>query len=211
VIVVTAHYDHVGQSDGVIHNGADDNASGTAALFAVAEALRRAPPEHDVLLVALDAEEVGLHGARAFVAAPPVPIGRILLNVNLDMLARGDLGELWAAGPRLYSALVPAVTAAAEAAHIPVRLGQDYSPGERGEGREDWTGSSDHAPFAAAGIPYVFFSVENHADYHRPTDDAERVEARFYAGAVAAVIDTLRRLDADGAALRRARVEASAG
>jgi Zn-dependent M28 family amino/carboxypeptidase len=205
VIVIGAHYDHLGRRGGQIYNGADDNASGTAALLAIAAALRARPPEHDVILVAFDAEELGLHGARAFVAAPPVARERILLNLNLDMLARGDLGELWASGTRHYPALRPAVAAAAGAATIPVRLGQDIRPGERGEGREDWGSVSDHAAFAAAGIPYVFFSVENHGDYHRPTDDAERVQAAFYSGAVAAVLDTLRRLDGDGAALREAR------
>ena len=205
VIVVGAHYDHVGVREREIYNGADDNASGTAALFAIAAALRPTPPRHSVMLVAFDAEELGLFGSRVFVQGPPVPKENILLNINLDMVARGDGGVLWAAGPRIYPALRPAVQAAADAASITVRFGQDYRPARPGWGRGDLTLRSDQAAFGIAGIPFVFFTAGDHRDYHKPTDDAELVEAGFYSGAVAAVLDTFRRLDADSAALDAAR------
>lgn len=206
-IVVGAHYDHVGVQRGRIHNGADDNASGIAALLAIAEALQRAPPRHSVILAAFDAEELGLFGSRVFVQAPPVPVENILLNINLDMVGRSDQGELWAAGPRIFPALQPAANAAAQAAPIAVRFGLDFRPARRERGGEDWTMRSDQASFAAAGIPFIFFTTGGHPDYHKPSDDAERIDARFYGGVVATVLDTLRRLDGDNAALDAARRE----
>lgn len=191
-IVVTAHYDHVGIVDGAIHNGADDNASGVAALLALADALQRERPRHSVLLVALDAEEPGLYGARAFVGTPPVPVDRMALNVNLDMVSRGDGGELWAVGANLHPPLRPLLEATAETAPVPLRLGHDGTP----DGGDDWTGSSDHAAFAAAGIPFVYFGVENHADYHRPGDDADKIDPEFFRGSVETILAALRRLDA---------------
>ena len=73
-MVISAHYDHLGVRGGEIYNGADDNASGVAGLLAVAEAFKAKPPKHDVIFAVVDAEESGLRGARAFAAAPPVPL-----------------------------------------------------------------------------------------------------------------------------------------
>jgi acetylornithine deacetylase/succinyl-diaminopimelate desuccinylase-like protein len=98
VVVVSAHYDHVGTRDGTIYNGADDNASGTAALLQLAAHFQRNRPAHSILFAFFDAEEMGLTGARAFVANPPVPLAQIAANVNMDMVARGDNGVLWAVG-----------------------------------------------------------------------------------------------------------------
>ena len=97
-IVVSAHYDHVGVRDGVTYPGADDNASGVAVLLAVARQLRRAAPRHPVLLVAFDAEELGLRGAEALVGSPLLPASTVALNVNLDMVSRNDDNEIFAAG-----------------------------------------------------------------------------------------------------------------
>ena len=89
-IVVTAHYDHVGVSEGQIYNGADENASGVATMLALAADLKREAPEHSVLIVGLDGEERGLLGARHFVEAPPVPLASIAMNLNFDMTARAE-------------------------------------------------------------------------------------------------------------------------
>ena len=89
-IVVTAHYDHLGVQNGVIYPGADDNASGVAALLAIARYVKTHPLRHDILFVAFDAEELDLAGAKAFLARPPKPIPAMALNVNLDMVSRND-------------------------------------------------------------------------------------------------------------------------
>lgn len=191
-IVVTAHYDHLGIREGAVYNGADDNASGTATLLEIAQELRDVPPEHSVIIAALDAEESGLRGARAFIDDPPVEADHILANLNLDMVSRGDSGELWVAGTHHYPDLLPLVEEVAARAPVELRVGHDR-PGVAGQ--DDWTNASDHGPFHAAGIPFLYAGVEDHADYHEPTDDAARIDAAFYGRAVETIIDLLRELD----------------
>lgn len=192
VIVLTAHYDHVGVRAGQIFNGADDNASGAAALLEIGRQLAAAPLEHTVVLALLDAEEVGSWGARAFFEDPPVAPERIALNVNLDMVARTG-GVLWASGAYHTPALRPVLEDVAASAPLTLRLGHDR-PGSPDE--DDWTSSSDHKTFHEAGIPFVYFGVEDHEDYHRTTDDFERVDPGEYAAAVRTILIAMRALDA---------------
>ena len=196
-IVVTAHYDHVGVGRAVggdsIYNGADDNASGTAALMALAAHFARHPGRHSMIFVALDAEEVGLRGAKAFVASPPVPRDAIALNVNMDMLSVSDRGELYAAGAAKYPALRAPLERVAARAGIRLRLGHDTPvPAER----DDWTMQSDQGAFHEAGIPFVYFGVEDHPYYHKPSDETSRTTRGFYVRAVETVLDAIAELDA---------------
>jgi hypothetical protein len=193
VIVVTAHYDHVGVRDGEIYNGADDNASGTAALLALSEHFLAQQPRNTIIVAALDAEEKGLRGARAFVAEPPVPLERIAANVNMDMVSRNEAGELWVAGTYHYPPLLSLVEAVAARSAVRLRTGHDRPDLPAGD---DWTSASDHGPFHAAGIPFLYFGVEDHPGYHKPGDDAEFIRPAFYAAAVATVIDAVQELDA---------------
>ena len=85
-------------ANGETYPGADDNASGTAALLAMPSLCKKAPWQHDVVFAAFDAEELGLQGARAFVASPPIPKERIALNVNMDMVSRSAAREIYIAG-----------------------------------------------------------------------------------------------------------------
>lgn len=186
VIVVTAHYDHVGIRDGNIFNGADDNASGTAGLLAIARALRGSTPHHTILFVATDAEEGGLRGARAFVDDPPTG-GSIRLDINMDMVSRSEKGELWVAGTHHYPWLLPLIDSIAANAGVTLRAGHDLP----GTGSDDWTSASDHGPFHRAGIPFLYFGVEDHEDYHRATDDFERIDPTFFAAAVETVMAAL--------------------
>jgi len=123
--VITAHYDHVGVRNGQVFNGADDNASGIAALLALADHFRKNPPRHSLIFGALDAEETGLAGARAFVASPPVPKQNIVLNINMDMVSRNDQGELYVAGTHSYPQLLPFVQRAVAAAEVKLIPGHD--------------------------------------------------------------------------------------
>ena len=194
-IVVSAHYDHIGVRGGEIYNGADDNASGSAALLAFAAYLAANPPRHSFLFVAFDAEELGLLGARAFVSDPPVPLASILLNVNLDMIGQSTAGELYAAGTYHYPSLGPLVEEAASEAGIAVLAGHDSPELSAGD---DWTELSDHAPFHARGIPFVYFGVEDHEYYHRPTDTVENLTLDFYVDAVDAILGFLLIADREG-------------
>src|SRR5688572_26513014 len=151
-IVITAHYDHDGIKNGQIYNGADDNASGTAALFAIAKAFEKERPDHSVIFVAFDAEELGLRGSQYFVANLPVPKASILLNINMDMVSRNEKGELYAAGAFHYSHLRPVLREAQKKATVKLMLGHD----DPKLGKDDWTSQSDHAPFHEAKIPFIY-------------------------------------------------------
>lgn len=192
-IVITAHYDHVGIRNGEIYNGADDNASGTAALLAMADYFARNAPRHSIIFAALDAEEGGLRGARAFVESPPVPLTSIVLNVNMDMVGRNDAGELYVAGTHHYPQLLPFVQRAAEGAEVKLIPGHDRPSANASD---DWTTASDHGAFHRAGVPFLYFGVEDHPDYHRPTDDISGIQPGFYPRAVRTVLSVVRLLDA---------------
>lgn len=205
-LVITAHYDHVGIGRPVrgdsIYNGADDNASGVATLLAIAEHFRREPPASTLLFALLDAEEIGLEGATAFVAHPPVPLGSILVNVNLDMVSHSERGELYAAGPARYPFLRPILEPVAARAPVRLLFGHDR-PGPDAD--YDWTLQSDHGSFHRAGIPFVYFGVEDHADYHRPSDEPSTITTGFYVAATRTVIDAVRALDQASEELARRR------
>jgi hypothetical protein len=192
VIVLTAHFDHVGIREGQIFNGADDNASGTAAVLEITRRVVVEPLEHTLVVALLDAEEEGSQGARAFVADPPVALERIALDVNLDMVSR-TAGLLWAAGASHTPSLRPILERVAARAPVALRLGHDRPGAPEGD---DWTEQSDHLAFHARGIPFVYFGVEDHEDYHRPTDDFERIVPGEYVAAVRTILIGLRELDA---------------
>ena len=192
LIVVSAHYDHLGVRGGEVFNGADDNASGTAAVLAIARYFARHPPRHTLVFAFFDGEESGLRGARAFVAAPPVPLARVAADVNLDMVARLDKNEIYAAGAAPYPFFRPLLEATAAAAPVKLLLGHDTD--ERGTGN-NWINQSDQGAFHAVGIPFVYFGVEDHPDYHRATDDFAKVDAARYTGAARTILDFVRRLD----------------
>ena len=194
-LVVTAHYDHEGVRGGALFAGADDNASGVAVLLALAAQLQAQPPAHSVLLVALDAEERGLRGAKAFLEAPPVPREAMVADVNMDMVSRQDFGRVFVAGTSPWPALRPAVERAAAGARVPVHLGHDRGFLRAGT-VEDWTDLSDHGVFHDAGIPYLYVGVEDHPDYHTPGDVPERIDPAFFASVADFVVELVRAVDA---------------
>jgi Zn-dependent M28 family amino/carboxypeptidase len=184
-MVVSAHYDHLGVRDGQTYNGADDNASGVAGLLAVAEAFKAKPPKHDVILAVVDAEEGGLRGAKAFVAAPPVPLASIALNVNFDMLSKNAKNELYVSGTAPFPYLKPILVKVATTAPVTLKLGHDTDA----DGKDNnWTNQSDHYAFAEKGVPWVYFGVEDHPEYHKPTDDFATVPQDFFKRSVATVV-----------------------
>jgi Zn-dependent M28 family amino/carboxypeptidase len=190
-IVVTAHYDHLGMGDGAIFNGADDNGSGTAALLALARYVSDHPLRHSVIFAAFDAEEKGLQGARAFVANPPVGRDGIRLNLNMDMVSHSD-SVLFAAGTHHYPFLRGVVARVVPRDPVVLRFGHD-SPDL---GSNDWTSASDHGPFHAAGIPFLYFGVEDHQDYHRVSDEFETINRDFYIATVETILAVLMEVDA---------------
>jgi len=204
-IVATAHFDHVGERDGEIHNGADDNASGTAALIAMACHFADNPPENDLVLAALDAEEGGLWGARKFVEEAVYPIENIALNVNMDMVSRDTEGRLWAVGTAQNPFLKEHIDEAAEGlAALSINYGFDDPSLPRGQ---SWVMASDHAAFYMAGLPFIYFGVEDHEDYHQPSDTAEKIDPAFYADTATLIGRFIQNADANLAAISQAHAD----
>ena len=192
-IVVTAHYDHVGLSEGHVYNGADDNASGVATMLELAARLKASPPDHSVIFVALDGEERGLLGAKHFVEAPPVPLTSIGLNINYDMTARAETdGKLWVTGTYQHPRLRPIIEGLAPVGPVTLAFGKDTP---QDTGADNWVNASDHAVFHRAGLPFLYFGVDYHPDYHRPSDDFERVTPAVFAASTELAIKAFRRLD----------------
>jgi hypothetical protein len=192
--VVSAHYDHLGVRDGQVYPGADDNASGVAVILEIAAFCQKTAFRHTIVFAAFDAEERGLQGARVFLATPPVPPDRIALNVNLDMVSRNDKREIFVAGTYHYPELKAPLEAVARRAPITVLFGHDKPVAIAG-GVEDWTNQSDHGPFHAAKIPFVYFGVEDHADYHKPTDTADKINRGFFVDVAETILDAVIALD----------------
>lgn len=189
-IVVTAHYDHLGVQDGEIYNGADDNASGTSALLAAAGFFSENPPQNSIIFLAFDAEEQGLGGARWFVDNPVVPLNRIVMNVNMDMISANFENELIATGTYHYPFLKPIIEAITINSDINVQFGYDSD-----EWPQDWTMSSDHGPFHGKGIPFIYFGVVDHPNYHQPGDTFENTNHDFFADASELIIRVIEALD----------------
>lgn len=195
LIVITAHFDHVGIGRAVdgdsIYNGADDNASGTAALLALAEYFSKNRTQHSIIFAALDGEEMGLQGAKALVRDFPFPTESIVLNINMDMISRSDKGELYASGTYKNPELKPILELAAAGQKPTLILGHDLP----NTGSDDWSKSSDHGAFLEKGIPHVYFGVEDHPDYHKPSDEFKNIQPEFYFDTVNLILKCILALD----------------
>jgi len=200
VLVIGAHYDHFGMRDGKVLNGADDNASGVAVLLSIAEDFARTRPQHDVIFALWDAEEQGMYGAHAFVEKPPVPLARIALNLNLDMMSRSDKGELWIAGAHHAPFLRARFEQLASAASVTLKIGHDGPPWT---GSDDWTAGSDHYAFHRKGIPFAYLGVEDYPDYHQPGDDFDTIPKAFFARSAATALLAARLFDRELGAIAK--------
>jgi len=180
-IVVSAHYDHLGKRAGHIFNGADDNASGVAAMLSLAQYIAEHGSQYSIIFVATDAEEKGLYGAKAFVASPPVPLAAIWVNLNLDMLAEGGRRKrLYVTSSKALPALIHLVESAISGAGLCLVKGHRSHRGNvAGRGHINWRQASDHAAFAAKKIPYLFLGVSNHSRHHNQNDNSEKIDQNF--------------------------------
>jgi hypothetical protein len=171
-VVIGAHYDHLGDggpgslaSDRETHNGADDNASGVAAMLRAAEQLASGPkPARSVLFIAFTGEESGLLGSAHFVAEPTIT-GPIVAMINLDMVGRLNDRQLITYGVDTAEEWRTLLDPLAAEAGVTLAI--------RGEGY----GPSDHTSFYRKDIPVLHFFTNTHADYHRPTDDWNKIDA----------------------------------
>lgn len=179
-VVFSAHMDHVGvrepdASGDSVYNGADDDASGTAAVIEIAEAFAALdePPPRSMVFLLVSGEERGLHGSRAYADAPPEPVasGRMVANLNMDMVGRNWPDTIVAIGKE-HSDL-GATLERVNAAHPELGMTaiDDLWPDENFYFR------SDHYNFARNDVPVLFFFNGTHQDYHRPSDEVELIDA----------------------------------
>ncbi len=194
VIVIGAHYDHLGRGGehslapdriGEVHNGADDNASGVAGLLELAQALAadRSALRRSVLFIAFSAEELGLLGSTHYVKHPIYPLERTIAMLNFDMI-----GRLRESGLIIYGVgTSPFWATAIERANDAVRLNIRF--------REDGVGPSDHTSFYLKDIPVLHFFTGVHEDYHKPSDDADKIHAEGAARIVTLAHAIVRELD----------------
>jgi hypothetical protein len=189
VIVISAHYDHLGIVNHEIYNGADDNASGVAGLLYLAEYFMKNPPNNTLIFAAFDAEEMGLQGAKAFAAKPPVALGKIRLNINMDMISHNEKGELYACGTFKYPELKKFFAVGNPTPKV--LFGHD----DPKQGIDDWTNQSDQGAFNAKNIPFLYFGVEDHKDYHKASDEYKNINKVFFENAVNAIRDIVSNID----------------
>jgi len=166
-----------------IHNGADDNASGCAGLLAIAEALMQHPPRRTVLFVGFGAEEQGLIGSKAFVKDPPIGLGRVIAMLNMDMIGRAEGRPL----------LIGGTGSSPEWRHLLQRTSNFF--GKAFSTQADGFGPSDHASFYAEGIPVLFLWTGTHVDYHKPSDDPEKIDAEGLEHATKVALTLVRGID----------------
>lgn len=189
VIVISAHYDHIGIINNEVYNGADDNASGVAALLKFATYFSQNKPQHTLIFAAFDAEEMGLRGSKAFVEQSPVSLEKIKLNINMDMISRSDKNELYACGtfkhPELKKYFITTNPT------IKILFGHD----DPKTGHNDWTNQSDHSSFNARNIPFIYFGVEDHEDYHKASDDYQNINKEFFNNAATGILEIINNID----------------
>ena len=177
-VVLSAHFDHVGvgapdATGDSIYNGADDDASGTAVVVEVAEAFASlpVPPRRSVLFLAVSGEEKGLLGSLWFADHATIPIEAVVANINMDMVGRNAPDTVVAIGQE-YTSLGP-LSHEVALAHpaLGLRVVEDLNPAEQAFFR------SDHVAFLKKDVPSIFFTTWLHEDYHRPSDEVERIDA----------------------------------
>ena len=184
-VVIGAHYDHLGlrrpmmrrfqrgrrAAEDVapqIHNGADDNASGVAGLIETARLFAtNGPPQRSLVFIAFTAEETGLQGSKHYIEFPAVPLDRTIAMLNMDMIGRLDPVErgIQVFGMGCASSFPEALEKANRGLGLKIEPIQE--PG----------GNSDHAPFVTKDIPSLHFFTGQHRDYHKPTDDSDKINA----------------------------------
>ncbi|WP_260680654.1 M28 family peptidase [Thalassotalea sp. PS06] len=203
-ILVIAHYDHLGTKGKKTYWGADDNASGTAALLALATCMAPQKWQHNFIFIAVDREEQGLRGAKAFIDANPQILNNTRALVNLDMIAHGvNNRHYWLVGTERWSPLKETMVLANNRARVPFkakrRLPVQHS--SRHTHRIDLHKASDHYEFYKAGIPYLFVTGDNHQYYHTQRDSIATIDPGFYQQGVHAIAELIVTLDAHLASL----------
>lgn len=184
VVVISAHYDHLGAENNKIFYGADDNGSGTAALIELASAFQQAKkdgnqPKRSILLIAFTGEELGLLGSTYYVDNPFIPLSKTVANLNIDMIGRktekfetDSLLMVYMIGADRLSLQLDSVIKVSNSAYTNILLDEKFNALDE---PQNLYYRSDHYNFAKNGIPSCFFFGGFHDDYHKPTDTIEKI------------------------------------
>ena len=189
VLVISAHYDHVGMKNGEVYNGADDDGSGTVALLEIAQAFMQAKkdgygPKRSVLFLHVTGEEHGLHGSRFYSENPLFPIANTIADLNIDMMGRRDDAHkadgnyVYLIGSDRLSTDLHNISEAANKKYTNLKL--DYTFNDRNDPNQFYF-RSDHYNFAKKGIPIIFYFNGVHADYHKESDTPDKIEYNLLA------------------------------
>ncbi len=199
-VIIGAHYDHLGLGDehslapnqmGVVHPGADDNASGTAGVIELARWFSRQPQQQrGILFMTFAGEELGLLGSNWYVNHPALPEENAVAMLNLDMIGRVQDGKIFVSGAQTGTTFAKIL----KEVNLPAPLRVDESGKDSGTNMSD---ASDHASFASKQIPVLFFFSGLHADYHKPSDTADKIDAVDAAKLLDYVADIATHLETD--------------
>jgi hypothetical protein len=184
ILVISAHYDHVGIKNGEVFNGADDDGSGTVALLEIAQAFNEAKkqgfgPKRSILFLHVTGEEHGLHGSRFYSENPLFPLENTIADINIDMIGRRDTlhpktnNYVYVIGSDRLSSELHTINEEVNAKYTQLEL--DYKYNDRKDPERIYF-RSDHYNFAKKGIPAIFFFNGIHADYHQSTDTPDKIE-----------------------------------
>jgi hypothetical protein len=184
VLVISAHYDHVGMKNGEVFNGADDDGSGTVALLEIAQAFNEAKkqgfgPKRSILFLHVTGEEHGLHGSRFYSENPLFPVKNTIADINIDMIGRRDTlhpntnNYIYVIGSDRLSSELHTINEEVNAKYTQLEL--DYKYNDRKDPERIYY-RSDHYNFAKKGIPAIFFFNGIHADYHQSSDTPDKIE-----------------------------------
>jgi len=204
-IVLSAHYDHLGRKQNRIFNGADDNASGTAALLLYGKRLIKNPLHYSVILLFTDGEEANLLGAKAFAAEQKNLLRKVKLNINLDMIAGSNqTRKLRFISKKLDNILSKEALQDFKALQAKlkeesfVKLTHGFRSSRIGGSsisKTDWRMASDHGVFYRAGIPFIYFGVGDHKNYHSESDDFSNINQPFFISATQSIYQQIIFLD----------------
>ena len=183
IIVISAHYDHIGYDRGEICNGADDDGSGTSSLLSISKAFQKAfdegnKPQRGILFLAVSGEEKGLFGSQFYTENPVFPLSKTIADLNIDMVGRQDTIQqdnnyIYLIGSDRISKELHNISEQINKKHLGFKL--DYTYNAKDDPNNFYQ-RSDHYNFAKKNIPVIFYFGGLHEDYHQPTDDFEKID-----------------------------------
>lgn len=186
IVVISAHYDHIGMKNGEVYNGADDDGSGTVAVMEIAKAFQQAkkegfPPKRSILFLHVTGEEHGLHGSRYYSENPLFPLANTVVDINIDMIGRRDSinghkenGKyVYVIGSDRLSSELHTINEEMNQKYVGLNL--DYKYNDRKDPERIYF-RSDHYNFAKKGVPAIFYFNGTHEDYHGANDTPDKIE-----------------------------------